>query len=386
MTARATVLVVHPGAELFGSDRMALESVRGFVAAGMRVVVALPEAGPLTAELVAAGATVVHCSMLVLRKALLHPSGWPTLVRQTLRNIGCGLRLLRRVRPDAVYISTVTLPLWPLLTRLRRVPTVSHVHEAEASGNGLVNRVVYAPHLLSGTVLVNSDFSRRTIAASWRSLAARAHVVYNGVAGPDAAPRARAELDALRVLYIGRLSPRKGVADAVQAVALARHRIPATLTLLGSTFPGYEWFERELRTQAAALGNDGVRFAGFQADIWPLLAAHDVLVVPSRVDEPFGNTAVEGILAGRPVIASDASGLREAAGGYATTTLVRPAAPAALADALVDVHRDWSSLRRGLAGSAQRARDRHAPGIYRRAVADLVARAIHDPAAARDAP
>ena len=66
-----------------------------------------------------------------------------------------------------------------------------------------------------------------------------------------------------------------------------------TVTLLGTAFEGYEWYEEQLRERAASSGVD-VDFAGFHSDIWPFLEQTDVLVVPSRMAEPFGNTAVEG--------------------------------------------------------------------------------------------
>ena len=373
MTSPPTCLVVHPGAELFGSDRMMLESVRGLAMAGMRVIVALPERGPLVRKLMDAGAEVVIVPLLVLRKSLLRPAAWPTLIRTTLRDIGAAWRLLRRQAPHVVYVSTVTLPLWPLMSRLLRVPVVSHVHEAEASGSRFVNRVVYAPHLLASAVLVNSTFSRRTIAQTWPSLAARAAIVHNGVVGPDRPTAPREELDGLRVLYIGRLSPRKGVADAVRAIGELNGRgIRASLTILGSVYAGYEWFEQELRELVDDIGADRVAFIGFRNDIWPVLADHDVLAVPSRMDEPFGNTAVEGVLAGRPVIASDTSGLREAAGGYATTMLVPPGSPEALASAIADVGSRWGAIRAHLESAAAEARRRHAPEAYRAAIAEAV--------------
>lgn len=371
--ARETYLLVHPGAELFGSDRMLLESARGIVDSGARAVVALPEHGPLVEHLRGAGAEVVILPMLVLRKALLRPRGWPTLIRNTLRGAGAAWRLIGRVRPAAVYVSTITIPQWPLLARVRRVPVVSHVHEAEASGSRLINAALYAPHLAATTVLVNSEFSRTTIAAALPRAARHAELVFNGVAGPSEAALPREEIDELRVLYMGRLSPRKGVDDVISAVALLAERgRPATVTLLGSVFTGYEWYEQELRERAAELGGDTVRFLGFRPDVWSVLAEHDVLVVPSRIDEPFGNTAVEGILALRPVIASDTSGLREAAGGYLTTALVAPHAPTAIADALEDIVRTWTDLRGRLEASRAQAEARHAPELYRRAVSDAV--------------
>lgn len=364
-----TVLLVHPGAELFGSDRMLLESAIGLVAAGARVVVALPSSGLLVPELRAAGAEVVILPMLVLRKVLLTPRGLPRLFRDTFRGLGAAWRLIGRLRPDVVYVSTIIIPQWPLVARLRRTRSVSHVHEAEASGNKLVNRILYSPHLASERTIVNSLFSLDTIRTALPALARRSHVVYNGVASPPQpiSPRPRIER-ALRVLYIGRLSPRKGP-DLVIEAASALHTTgrEVEVTLLGAVFEGYEWFERDLREQAAAAGVS-VDFAGFHSTIWPFLAEADVLVVPSRVDEPFGNTAVEGILALRPVIASDSSGLREAAGGYATAQLVTPGDAESIAAALTDIHARWNEIVSTVADSRAEALRRHAPDVYRASI------------------
>ncbi|WP_431867225.1 glycosyltransferase [Microbacterium paraoxydans] len=372
MTAREnrkTVLLVHPGAEMFGSDRMLLESATGLVEAGARVVVALPSTGLLVAPLREAGAEVVILPMLVLRKVLLTPRGLPRLFRDTFRGLGSAWRLIGRLRPDAVYVSTIIIPQWPLIARLRGTRAVSHVHEAEASGNTLVNRLLYAPHLASARTLVNSRFSLDTIRRALPTLAARTRVVANGVASPEhpAPPRSRLA-GPLRVLYVGRLSPRKGpdlVIDAAAALQAAGR--PVEVTLLGAVFEGYEWFERDLRARADETGVP-VTFAGFHPDIWPFLAEADVLVVPSRVDEPFGNTAVEGVLGLRPVIASDSSGLREAAGGYATAQLVAPDDADAIATALEEVRERWDDHVAAVDASRDEALRRHAPAVYRAGV------------------
>ncbi|MFJ6549002.1 glycosyltransferase [Microbacterium sp. NPDC091676] len=366
---RKTVLLVHPGAEMFGSDRMLLESATGLVEAGARVVVALPSTGLLVAPLREAGAEVVILPMLVLRKVLLTPRGLPRLFRDTFRGLGSAWRLIGRLGPDAVYVSTIIIPQWPLVARLRGTRAVSHVHEAEASGNTLVNRLLYAPHLASARTLVNSRFSLDTIRRALPALAARTRVVANGVASPEHPAPPRSRLDGpLRVLYVGRLSPRKGpdlLIDA--AAALQAAGTPVEVTLLGAVFEGYEWYERDLRARADETGVP-VTFAGFHPDIWPFLAAADVLVVPSRVDEPFGNTAVEGVLGLRPVIASDSSGLREAAGGYVTAQLVAPDDADAIATALEDVRARWDDHVAGVAASREEALRRHAPAVYRAGV------------------
>ena len=103
--AGRTALVVHPGAELYGSDRVLLESATALVQDGWRVIVQVPGPGPLADALAAAGARVEQATQFVLRKRLLRPRGWPELARTAAAGIRAALRALRRHRPDVVLVN-----------------------------------------------------------------------------------------------------------------------------------------------------------------------------------------------------------------------------------------------------------------------------------------
>lgn len=374
-SAHQTVLVAHPGAELYGSDRVLLESVSALVADGWRVVVTVPVSGPLLAAIAERGAEVVLCPTPVLRKSVLRPLGMLRLLATTAAGWAAGWRLLSRERPAALYVNTMTIPLWQLLGRMRRVPVLSHVHEGEASASRLMRSILALPLFLSTSIIANSEFSRGVLADSFSRLGRRTRVVYNGVAGPPESRAARARLDSpVKVTYIGRLSPRKGVDVAIDALALLSARgVDARLDLLGSVFPGYEWYEAQLREQVKQkqLGHR-VLFHGFTPSIWEVVGAGDLVIVPSRVDEPFGDTAVEAILSGRPVIASATSGLLEATAGYKTARTVTPGDPVALANGLQAAIERWGLSRAATVTDIETARRRHGPEVYRKTVAGIV--------------
>ncbi|HEX7349483.1 glycosyltransferase [Brachybacterium sp.] len=365
MTGR-TVLVAHPGTGLYGADRMLLESVHGLRSADVRVVVALPSIGPLVAELLRLGAEVEIVRTLALSARLLRPRAWPTAASVSVLGIVRIWRLLGRLRPDTVYVSTSGVPQWPLIARARGIRSISHIHEAPRSDGRRVNRLRLLPHLASHRTLVNSQYTLETIRRALPSLARRAEIVPNGVVSPEHPPLPREPLESpLRVLYMGRFSPRKGPDLALEAATLLQlegHQVQ--LTMLGEPAEGFEWFDRQLREQACA-GDLEVEFAGFQQDVWPFLADVDVLLAPSRFDEAFGNSAVEAVLALRPVIASDTSGLREAVGDYRSVHLVPVGDARALANSLLAVSRSWSTTVRSLASSRAEALRRHDPGTYR---------------------
>jgi glycosyltransferase involved in cell wall biosynthesis len=245
----------------------------------------------------------------------------------------------------------------------------------------LLQRALAAPVLLASAVVANSEFSREVLASAMPRLRARSVTVPNPVPGPPRVTPARKELTGpVRLLYIGRLSRRKGVHIAVAAVdELRSRRVDAHLQLLGSVFSGYERFEQELR---AAVTNrqldDRVTFLGFRADIWPVVAEADVVVVPSVADEPFGNTAVEAVLSARPVVVSAAGGLCEAVAAYASAQVVPPADHTAIADAVEQVVANWSHYRASASADAVLATNRHALGLYADRLEDLALDLLSD--------
>jgi hypothetical protein len=307
-----------------------VESLRGLQAAGWQVTVALPEPGPLLELL--AGLELDIAPFPVLRKALLRPGALLRLLARVPSDL---VRLVRRIRaaaPDVVYVNTVTIPWWTLAARLAGVPVIVHVHEAEEPA-GVVGRLLYAPLLLATRVVANSASTRQVLLAAHARLDRRLSVVLNGV--PDSGPQPSQAMRPGRIVMVGRLSPRKGVDVAVDAVALLRKAgREVELEICGSAFAGYEWYEAQLRERAHQPDLAGaVHFAGYVSPVSDALGRAEVVLTPSRI-EPFGNTAVEALLAARALVASDVQGLAEIVDDGRTGLLVPPGDPAALAAAI----------------------------------------------------
>lgn len=370
------VLVAHPSPDLYGSDRMLLETVSALGGEGSEVILALPNDGPLTAAAAQRGADTVLVRTPVLRKSALRPAGAWRLVRDAIRGLGPAIKVIRQTGATTVVVNTVTIPLWLVAAKFGGARVICHVHEAEGSQSALVRLFLYSPLLLADRLVLNSQFSLNVMASTLPVLRRRSIVVYNGVAGPDHPPvPPRAELtQRVRLLFIGRLSPRKGPDVAIAALERLRSLgVEADLRLLGAVFPGYEWFGRQLAKQAVELGvEEHVEFLGFRPQVWDVFGEADIVLVPSVVDEPFGNTAVEAMLAERPLVVSETSGLKEAAAGFGAVRFVPPADPDAIARAVMDLVDDWGNVRAQLQQDRLRAETEFSPARYHREMRAVV--------------
>ncbi|MHA7191248.1 glycosyltransferase family 4 protein [Arthrobacter sp. MDT2-16] len=369
------IVIAHPSADLYGSDRMMLETLEGLVSAGAEVVVVLPADGALVAHVRARGAEPRVVGTLVLRKKLLSPRGALSLLVQSAQSIVTITAFIARHRPDIVYVNTVSLPWWPVIARLGRCRVLVHVHEAEGHVHPVIRFLMALPLLLSSDVIANSRYTLRVLGQSLPGRASRAKLVYNGVVGPVSVSEPRRTLDGpVRLVYFGRISHRKGVDVAIDAVAeLGRRGRAVRLDIVGAVFTGNEDYARGLAEGIAGRGlEDAVRMLGFREDIWETIDDADIVLVPARLDESFGNTVVESMLAARPAVVSSMPGLLEAGDGYGSVHFVPPDDVGRLASAVETIADDWSHWRRLAVEDRSRAQERHAPEKYRSGIVDAL--------------
>jgi len=133
------------------------------------------------------------------------------------------------------------------------------------------------------------------------------------------------------VLYLGKLTPRKGLDVLLRALPLLRTE-SAGLVIAGNDMG----MDSTLRGLVSSLGlADRVRFMGLQRgrDRLEVLAGADVVAYPG-IDEIFGLVPLEAILCGTPVVVADDSGCGEVVGEVGGGRVVAARNPTALALAL----------------------------------------------------
>ena len=135
---------------------------------------------------------------------------------------------------------------------------------------------------------------------------------------------------------VGRIAEWKGQHIFIQAAALVRNQFPqARFQIIGAPLFGEYDYEKSLHQMVGDLGlGDHVSFLGFREDVPALLAQTDIVVHASTLGEPFGQVVIEGMAAGKPIIATDGGALPEIVLPNITGLLVPMGDAPAMAEAM----------------------------------------------------
>ncbi|MBO8137774.1 MAG: glycosyltransferase family 4 protein [Desulfotomaculum sp.] len=144
---------------------------------------------------------------------------------------------------------------------------------------------------------------------------------------------------------VARLAPQKGVVYFIKAASLLKE-YRANFVVIGD---GPLRNELEIKIKKLGL-QDRVFLAGYRSDIFRLLPALDIFVLPS-LTEGLPLTILEAMAAARPVVATKVGGVPELINQGITGLLVEPGNPGELAGAIAELLENPSRAKElGIAG------------------------------------
>ncbi|MDD5527738.1 MAG: glycosyltransferase family 4 protein [Patescibacteria group bacterium] len=157
---------------------------------------------------------------------------------------------------------------------------------------------------------------------------------------------------------LGRLVRRKGFDKVIEAMSMIIKSASEVIYAIAGAGPDGEMLKKMAEALPAET-KDKIIFLGqvSDADRWAWLELCDIFIMPSRNIsgdyEGFGTVYLEANLAGKPVIAGDSGGVRDAVIDNISGLLVNPESPAEIAQAAIKLAAD-SELRRALGEQGKR--------------------------------
>jgi len=339
-------------------------------------------------------------------------------VRTQLAAAPAVLRQARRLAAmarefDVIYTNTQkAFVIGAVAGAFARRPVVWHLRDMLTAGHfSNANRrvAVTLANRFARLVICNSQATADAFLAAGGRPGEKVRVVYNGidpepfdaVSDEDAAGVRHAleiPAEAFVVGVFGRLTPWKGqdvlLDAAARLIAPGSPGSPATpanpatpgtpgtpgapplhVLVVGEALftPEDQAYAKQLRSRAAAGPLAGrVHLLGFRDDIAAVMKACDAVVHCSTQPEPFGRVIVEGMLAGRAVVAANAGGAAEIVRDGETGLLTPPGDAAALAEALHTLRTDAGRAARLAAAGRADAVERFSVDAMGAAIEELL--------------
>lgn len=141
------------------------------------------------------------------------------------------------------------------------------------------------------------------------------NVIYNGIEIQTSIRAKTSKTNELKVGYLGRISEEKGIDVLLDAIKMLDFAV--TLQIAGAGSSDY------INSLSKMLPNN-IEFIGKVNVPTDFLSNLDVLVVPSKWDEPFGRVSIEAQMVGVPVIVADRGGLPETVDEGVSGFIVEP--------------------------------------------------------------
>jgi glycosyltransferase involved in cell wall biosynthesis len=282
---------------------------------------------------------------------------------------------LDRFWPDVVYVNCLPQLKGAAAARALGLPVVWHIREILPPG---FRRRWFARRLKrDATRIVAVSHA----VAEWlndEGLGDLVTVVHNGCD----VPRDRAASSVLResfdlpaegvfVGFFAQLVSHKGTVDMVQAGSLAMADVPSLFVVIAGAGPADE-IERLRIEIAKSPFSERFFVLPPQREVWNLLAAVDIALVPSLWPDPLPRTVMEAMAAGRPVVAYRSGGVPEMIADGETGFMVEPGDREGLAERMVKLARDPELRSRLGTAAAARARAEFSVAAYVDAMEEIL--------------
>lgn len=178
---------------------------------------------------------------------------------------------------------------------------------------------------------------------------AKIEVIYNGVDKDIFSPQDLRKKPYPSVVTVARVDPVKDLLTLIKSAAIVKERIPDVRFIVYGSVTVPEYYEECLGLRKKLDLEETFIFAGHTNDVPAAYRSGDVIAL-SSITEAFPYSVVEAMMVGKPVVATDVGGVKEAVGDCGL--VVKPRYPEEFARALIMLLED-PSLRESMSREAR---------------------------------
>ncbi|MFT8703224.1 MAG: glycosyltransferase family 4 protein [Oenococcus oeni] len=314
-----TIMYLHAGAEMYGSDKVLLQLVTGLDKKKFDPIVVLPEHGPLEEILITAHIQTEIVPYPILRRKYFNPKGMINYAIGYLKAAKVLARLAEKYHVDLIHVNTLAVLEGITLKKRIKKPLIWHVHEILLSPKFMWKLTAYLSAKYADKIVVVSNATGDHLKKAGYAKKNQIVTIYNGIKISDQSIKEnfRKEYnipdDALVFGHVGRINAWKGQEDFLKASLQLLPNYPKMHILFsGNAFKGEEWREEKLKKEIVESAFQGrIHYLGFQREVGKVFNTMDVFISSSTRPDPFPMVTLEAMAHAKPIISYNHGGPSE---------------------------------------------------------------------------
>ncbi|MFF5381621.1 glycosyltransferase [Pedobacter suwonensis] len=357
---RKKVLYLHASADLYGSDYVLLNLIKGLDKNIFDTLVLLPYEGSLCQEFQKNNIEYLVCDLPVVRRSMFSPTGIFKFIIQNFRFYVFISKLIKDQHISIIHTNTSAVWMGGFAAKLHGIKHIWQVMELVEKPRPVSYVIRKLVGIFSSKVFTISKAVRTFFLKVNKGKEDKFEVLYHGVDlkvydpehnhAKDIREKLGITDDTVVIGMAGRINGWKGHDVFVKSIPHVINRIdPAVkvkFLMLGDTFKGQEHFQVELEKLISSLPvSSSLMFMGFQSNFQDWLAAMDIFVLPSTLPEPNATVTIAAMAMKKPLIATAIGGTTETVIDNQTGFLIPPDDEKALADKIIDFINHTNKIR-----------------------------------------
>lgn len=324
------VLVINGTTDLYGANRILLQVMK--ILAPRKVILVVPAEGPMT-DIIKQQADYAHVTVLfyprlpLAARSLGSASGVWDIYRK-MRHFRRFVKSVAREHPiQWVYVNTLSCFIVLRVLKSLGLKSFLHVHEILENDRMVTRKINQFALAWSDFVVTVSDPVRDNLLEAAKGYSDKVVTVFNGIEDRKKDFIGLPDDKGIVVTLFGRIKPEKGAWYFLDAISLLPAEVSAKcqFRIFGGPAPNGEGWVEKLRADIRGhVAGRSIVYDSFIEDTSYELNRSDVIVVPSLMKDPFPTTVLEGLSAGKPVIATNTGGSKQAMVDGETGYLIGP--------------------------------------------------------------
>ncbi len=327
-----TIMYLHAGAEMYGSDKVLLQLVTGLDKKQFKPIVVLPEHGPLEKALETNDIQTEVVAYPILRRKYFNPKGIFNYASGYFKAGKVLANLAIKYHVDLIHVNTLAVLEGITLKKRIKKPLIWHVHEILLSPKFMWKLTAYLSAKYADKIVVVSNATGEHLKKAGYAKENQIVTIYNGINIPKGLENSdfRQEFDipknAFVFGHVGRINAWKGQEDFLKAsLKLMSNYSKVHVLFSGNAYKGEEWREEKLKKEINESGfSDRIHYLGFQHEIRKVFNTMNVFVSSSIRPDPFPMVTLEAMANSKPIVSYDHGGPSELIVNAKTGYLVQP--------------------------------------------------------------